>query len=495
MLSTATAPRSQARPKSSSPDRQLGYSFRTPPPRLVNALVRDKKLKRIDQDVLSVILDFRRNFRDSAWCSKSTIAEKLGCSERTVQRSLERLEQHKVILQVRTGPPGHPDPDEPRNQTGWRIYFLWITARVNLGPGPDRRPPEERTSLSSPERTGLSSPERTNLSSPPPAATIGSRAVFETQESQKEDDDELQDSAAQPAQIHPCIDQSSSSQSLSLSQTPTPSPVTPAEARAVEGSVCLPSPSATVDPVELDEQDELAKQVPASLLNDDELDSAPRNWSSSFSISLPQESRKANPGPPRPMPAPPSTELEIDQTELEIDQAEFGALAARIAAMFSITPEDARERLLFLIRKFSAMASRSGLEWGLWWLADVIDSARRRNKDRDKRSVEDWMKYLNCALLNKINEGGMPRPPAAKPKPVAPPAFDFAKFMKAMNELGWDLRPIPHAYGLSNDGIRWEKLRPDAETPNAEFHAIYKQNMAVIAELLLTQGGEPHASQ
>jgi hypothetical protein len=124
-------------------DRRIPYPF-DPTPKLVRRLRRDKKLKRGDAEVLGVLLSFRRAFRDSCWCSVPKIAAELGLSERTVQYALARLEAAGVIRQVRVAGPNQPDPDEPRNRTGWRIYFLFITERTDLPPGPDRRPPGER---------------------------------------------------------------------------------------------------------------------------------------------------------------------------------------------------------------------------------------------------------------------------------------------------------------------------------------------------------------
>jgi hypothetical protein len=124
-------------------DRRIPYAF-DPTPKLVRQLRREKKLKRGDAEVLGVLLSFRRAFRDSCWCSVPKIAAELGISERTVQYALARLEAAGVIRQVRVAGPNQPDPDEPRNRTGWRVYFLFITERTDLPPGPDRRPPEER---------------------------------------------------------------------------------------------------------------------------------------------------------------------------------------------------------------------------------------------------------------------------------------------------------------------------------------------------------------
>ena len=97
--------------------------------------------------------------------------------------------------------------------------------------------------------------------------------------------------------------------------------------------------------------------------------------------------------------------------------------------------------------------------------------------------------------------GGMPRPPAAKPKPTARPAFDPAELVPELNAMGWDWEPGSDRFGVD---FRWVKLRADAEKPSAAFQAIYEQNKAAIGEWVNTrepaavatpsQGGS-HASQ
>jgi hypothetical protein len=119
----------------------LGYSFDAMPTAMLG-MVRDGKLKAIDALVLTVLLRFRRRSRDSCWCAKHTLSKEIGRTERTVRSSLRRLGECGLIEQV---PVPKPDPDEPRNRTGWRIVFLWLAppGRVK-GPGPDRRPNAER---------------------------------------------------------------------------------------------------------------------------------------------------------------------------------------------------------------------------------------------------------------------------------------------------------------------------------------------------------------
>ena len=179
---TSAAARTSTRP---STDRKLPYAFE-PTPRLIRLLRRSGKLKAADAEVLGILLDYRRLFPDSCWCSKQTIARELDISERSVQYALERLAKAGVIHQVQVSGPGQPDPSEPRNRTGWRIYFLFITNRRDLGPGPDRRPPAERKRL---DDACNDPPEMRQLFASSPAAEMrqdpappdGARFCFESQ--------------------------------------------------------------------------------------------------------------------------------------------------------------------------------------------------------------------------------------------------------------------------------------------------------------------------
>jgi hypothetical protein len=343
-------------------DRRLGWKFRTPPPRLVDALIKQKKLCRVDRDVLGILLDFRTHFKDSAWCCKRTIADQLGRSLKTVQRSLQRLGLHGIIRQVQVASPGQPDPDEPRNKTGWRIYFLWITTRSDFGPAPDRRTPDQRTKMSSPPETILSSPGGTILSSPPPCAIIGfPRGEFsETEERENRDDDGIA-SARQTAEIDACM--SSSFPDLSP-QIPISIP-----------THCRPTPRIP-----------LASAMPAQ---------TPR---------VPRFDPMASAAVPA------------------IDLALLSALVARASRLMRVSPEVARETLLGLVREFGRKADRAGLEFGLWWLVDVMDSGEKRARKEGNLPVRDWRGYLAAGLRNKLESGGMPEPLAPRVKPLPPAA-------------------------------------------------------------------------
>jgi hypothetical protein len=364
---TAAAPnRTPSTSNGPTADRRLGWKFRTPTPRLVDALIKQKKLSRVDRDVLGILLDFRTHFKDSAWCCKRTIAAELGRSVRTVQRSLERLGLYGIIRQARVASPGQPDPDEPRNKTGWRIYFLWITTRSDFGPAPDRRTPDQRTKMSSPPGTILSSPGGTEMSSPPPGAIIGfpRGELSQTEGRETRYDDDGIASAKQAAEIDACMP--SSFPELSL-----PIPTIP---RA--GSTPRPVPRIP-----------LASAMPALT------------------------------------PRVPRFDPMASASEPAIDLALLSALVTRAAALMRVSPEVARETLLGLVREFGRKADRAGLVFGLWWLSDVMDSGEKRARKEGNLPVKDWRGYLAAGLSNKLESGGMSEPaaPPAKPRPPAAP--------------------------------------------------------------------------
>lgn len=131
-----------------TPVRRLGYSF-DPVPIFVEKKIRDGDLNGTDERVLTHLLRFRDRLKFSCWTSKATLAAKMGCSPRTVQRSFGRLSRAGVIAQQRLTV---PDPDDPRNRTGWRIVFPWL-APDGFPPGTG---PGGETLLSPPPETLLS---------------------------------------------------------------------------------------------------------------------------------------------------------------------------------------------------------------------------------------------------------------------------------------------------------------------------------------------------
>jgi hypothetical protein len=128
-LRTEVGPNSPE-PQSDPRDERLGYGF-DPVPKSIR---RNPRLKPFDADVLAVLLEFRIWRRDSCWTTINTVANRLRAirpgrsgspfvSQRTVQRSIARLKAEDCIRHQRVP---KPDPDDPRNLTGWRFYLLFI---------------------------------------------------------------------------------------------------------------------------------------------------------------------------------------------------------------------------------------------------------------------------------------------------------------------------------------------------------------------------------
>jgi len=125
-------------------DSKVGYPFIAYPVHVMNPLVHEGKLIPRDVSVLTVLISFANQFRDSCWCKPETIAEKLNCKLRTVQTSLARLSEHGVISHRKVAPRGEPELLQPSNKTGWRWVFLWNQTLRYPTEEPDRRPPMER---------------------------------------------------------------------------------------------------------------------------------------------------------------------------------------------------------------------------------------------------------------------------------------------------------------------------------------------------------------
>ena len=116
--------------------------------------------------------------RTSCWTTKAKIADALGVTTKTVQRSYRHLSLAQLISLHEVSPPGCSDPNEPANRTGWRIHFLFVNAVRSNAPGPDRRTPEarrkhaskpggENTNVLPPPGHQCPPPPRTPMSSPP----------------------------------------------------------------------------------------------------------------------------------------------------------------------------------------------------------------------------------------------------------------------------------------------------------------------------------------
>ena len=123
---TTCPPSGLARPQAPRPSgRALGYKF-DPIPRRAIDLVASRELQPIDVEVLALLLRYRSRLRTSCWTTIARLATGIGRSESTVHRSLRRLRAAGLIRHEQIADRGEPDPDEPRNRTGWRFYFAWM---------------------------------------------------------------------------------------------------------------------------------------------------------------------------------------------------------------------------------------------------------------------------------------------------------------------------------------------------------------------------------
>ncbi len=229
----SATPSARANPgtKTSTPKRRLPYAFDAPP-KILHDLIRQKVLKGRDQAVLIELLRWRNQFRHSCWATKDIIARNLQCSARTVQRSLDRLQAAGLIRQAMVSPPGHPDPDDPRNHTGWRIFFPWLNPNPSpLGSAPDRRPNDRR-------RKPADARQPETVLSPPPATLLTPRGEtkmtpktsLEINQDGNQTTTTRRDAGAQGAtDIHAC--EESSSSFAPLPSDPEPRPVPTAAAR------------------------------------------------------------------------------------------------------------------------------------------------------------------------------------------------------------------------------------------------------------------------
>lgn len=132
----------------------LGYSFDAVPRRIRH----NPRLKPVDAQVVAILIGFAVWRRDSCWASVASIASRLpamrtgrggsrSACDRTVQRSIDRLKAEGELRHERVP---KPDPDDPRNRTGWRFYFNWAApaeppGEVTKGPTGVTKPGGEVT--------------------------------------------------------------------------------------------------------------------------------------------------------------------------------------------------------------------------------------------------------------------------------------------------------------------------------------------------------------
>ena len=150
----------------------------------------------------------------------------------------------------------------------------------------------------------------------------------------------------------------------------------------------------------------------------------------------------------------------------KIDQAELDALVARIVILYHAAPEEAREKLLGLVREFATKARRSGLEFGLWWLADVIRSPRgdpeRTAISRSRTGGAIWRGAFATSSTPAACPGRNPSPPPSSSAPAF--VFDPERWVRDAIEWGFDW--MINAAGQ----VYAERSRPDPQPCYAEFH-------------------------
>jgi hypothetical protein len=100
---------------------KLNYLFDAVPKGIL-PMVKCEKLKWVDIGVLIALLQWRRDTENSCWTTIGILQDQTGLSERWVQCSLRRLERAGVVHRKKCP---KPDPDDPRNRTGWRFHFTF----------------------------------------------------------------------------------------------------------------------------------------------------------------------------------------------------------------------------------------------------------------------------------------------------------------------------------------------------------------------------------
>jgi hypothetical protein len=371
-MSASPSPRANPGTRTDTTRRRLPYTFDAPP-KILHDLIRQKVLKGRDQAVLVELLRWRNPYQNSCWATKDIIARNLQCSARTVQRSLRRLEDAGLIRQAVVSPPGHHDPDDPRNRTGWRIFFLWLNPNPSpLGPAPDRRPNDRRRKPIDDRRTEtLLSPPHATILSPPGETKMTPKISLEVNQDRNQTTTTRRDAGAQRANnIHACEESSSFAP---LPSNPEPRPVSTAAARPAAPIPALEIPAAAHPRVETIE---LTPTVPARALG------------------LPTEG--------------------LDQALLMALVARVVRLSAGFKVGASWTSQQAREAILGLLRSFGCP---------LWWIVRALDQAERRPCAKlGNKPVESWG-FIRQTVSNWSRGDGTPgSPPVSKSgAPPGPP--------------------------------------------------------------------------
>jgi hypothetical protein len=132
---TTTAAQREARAPATTPRGEpVGYAY-DPVPKSVRY---DRRLKAIDHVIVAILVSLAIWRRDSCWTTIRFIASQIPAirpgrsglavvCEKTVQRSIKRLMD---CGHIRREAVPIPDPDDPRNTTGYRYYFLCHVGRA-----------------------------------------------------------------------------------------------------------------------------------------------------------------------------------------------------------------------------------------------------------------------------------------------------------------------------------------------------------------------------
>ncbi len=111
---------------------KLAYKF-DPIPEIALDLVSEGKLTPTEYVVLAAFLRYCPRGATSAWTTIKKIEERTRLNERTIQRALKKLGEgcHGLIVRAEVA---KPDPDDPRNRTGYRYHFRFPGRQKRVTP-------------------------------------------------------------------------------------------------------------------------------------------------------------------------------------------------------------------------------------------------------------------------------------------------------------------------------------------------------------------------
>jgi hypothetical protein len=473
--------------KANNADRRILYPF-DPPPKLLHDLIRAKVLKTRDQAVLVELLRWRFHFQDSCWVAKATIARNLQCSDRTVQRSLDRLQAAGLIRRVDVSLPGHTDPDDPRNHTGSRIYFLWITTNPSShGPAPERRTADRPNKPIDPcqGETFLSPPPGTILS-PPGETELSPNLSLEVSLDSKKTTTTPRDSSAQePTDIHAFSGSSSSFASLPPNSERGPAQLSAAGLSAPVPTPEIPTADASTQPV-------ISPVGPAAPLPSSVARVEPVAVSHSPAV-VPSSPAVVHPrvGTVEVTPTVPARALGLPTEGL--DQALLTALVARVVRLSSgfkvganWTTQQARDAILGLLRSLGCP---------LWWISNALDQAERHPRARvGNKPVESWG-FIRQVVSNWLHGDGTPGSPPVS-KVGSPPGVPSPG---GPSRDGKPSRPPPASADVAIDAdlreLSGEQLRESIAELEASLSQLESARRSRMWEFLRTKLSQARSEQ